>query len=134
MDEDFFDRLDKYMNINNLNDNKITVQAGLPVGALGKQRRGSRGLSVQSIAKILHTYPDLNAEWLITGDGEMIKVRVDEPSDPNNCFIGKCSECRKKDQLIADLKENILSLEEINETQKDLISEWRKMIHKDSLN
>jgi len=74
MMEDFFDRLDKYMLSKDLNDNKITVQAGLPVGAIGKQRKGSRGLSVQSIAKILHVYTDLNADWLITGEGDMSKT------------------------------------------------------------
>jgi len=119
MDKDFFDRLDKYMNINNLNDNKITVQAGLPVGALGKQRRGSRGLSVQSIAKILHTYPDINAEWLITGDGEMTKGGENTLSEPQSGYIGKCAECKQKDQRIADLLETIA-------VQKELISELKK--------
>ncbi|HBX44445.1 MAG TPA: hypothetical protein DEG28_00930 [Porphyromonadaceae bacterium] len=75
MSGDFFDRLDKYIDHKGLNDNKVTVQCGLPVGSLGKQRKGGRGLSVQSIAKILHTYSDLNSEWLLTGKGEMLKER-----------------------------------------------------------
>ena len=68
--EDFFDRLDKYMNVNNLNDNQMTRKAGLSIGSLGKQRKGSRGLSNESIAKILLAYSDLSAEWLLTGKGE----------------------------------------------------------------
>ena len=64
---DFFDRLDKYMEYSGLNDNKLTVLAQLSVGALGKQRKGGRGLSVESIARIL------NAEWLMTGNGDMLK-------------------------------------------------------------
>jgi hypothetical protein len=118
MNEDFFDRLDKYMNFIGLNDNKITVQAGLPVGALGKQRRGGRGLSVQSIAKILHTYPDINAEWLITGDGEMIKGGENTLSEPQSSYIGTCAECKQKDQRIADLLETIT-------VQKELIAELK---------
>ena len=70
---DFFDRLDKYMEYSGLNDNKLTVLAQLSVGALGKQRKGGRGLSVESITRILHTCPDLNAEWLMTGNGDMLK-------------------------------------------------------------
>lgn len=73
MDEDFFDRLDKFMNMKGLNDNQITVQAGLSQGAIGKQRKKGRGLSVDSIAKILYAYPMLNADWLLTGRGEMLK-------------------------------------------------------------
>ena len=45
---DFFDRLDKYMEYSGLNDNKLTVLAQLSVGALGKQRKGGRGLSVEN--------------------------------------------------------------------------------------
>ena len=119
MNEDFFDRLDKYMNIKNLNDNKITVQAGLPVGSLGKQRKGGRGLSVQSIAKILHTYPDINAEWLITGDGEMIKDGENILSESQSSYFGQCAECKQKDLRIADLLETIA-------VQKELIIEMKK--------
>lgn len=68
---DFFSRLDTYMKINNLNDNKLTIEAGLANGIIGKARkRGS--LSQDNIAKILHTYP-LDANWLFTGSGNMIR-------------------------------------------------------------
>lgn len=74
---DFFDRLDKYMEESGLNDNKLTVLAQLSVGALGKQRKGGRGLSVDSVAKILHACPNLNAEWLLTGEGKMLKDKME---------------------------------------------------------
>lgn len=72
--DDFFSRLDKFMEIKGLNDNQMTVSAGLSVGALGKQRKGSRGLSSDSIAKILCAYPELNANWLLTGQGTMTEL------------------------------------------------------------
>lgn len=54
-----------------LNDNKITVEAGISNGLIGKARkRGS--LSQDNISKILHTYPEFNAHWWFTGKGEMI--------------------------------------------------------------
>ncbi len=61
------------MNFKDLNDNQVTVKAGLSVGSLGKQRKKGRGLSSQSIAKLLHAYSDLNPGWLLTGDGAMLK-------------------------------------------------------------
>lgn len=78
--EDFFHRLDKYLKYKGLNDNQVTVTAGLSVGSLGKQRRGSRGLSSDSIAKLLYSYSDLNAEWLLTGNGSMLKHENNETS------------------------------------------------------
>lgn len=59
------------MNHRNLNDNKISIEAGIANGIIGKARkRGS--LSQSNIAKIIKTYPQLNARWLLTGQGEML--------------------------------------------------------------
>jgi uncharacterized protein YhaN len=70
--KDFFKRLDEYMKHSNLNDNKITVETGIANALIGKARkRGS--LSQDNISKILYRYSNLNARWLLTGDGEMLK-------------------------------------------------------------
>ncbi len=68
----FFSRLDRYMEFKGLNDNKVTIETGISNGLIGKARK--RGaLSQDNISKILHTYRDLDANWLFTGKGEMIK-------------------------------------------------------------
>lgn len=103
MENNFFTRLDQFMQYKNLNDNKITVQTKLAVGTLGKQRRNGKGMSYESIVKILKTYPELNPTWLILGDGEM---------------------------LLKDQKKNI-SLESISEilsTQKKLITRQQEKL------
>lgn len=67
-----FERLDIFMKTKGLNDNKITLETGISNGIIGKARkRGS--LSQDNISKILYSYPDLNANWLFTGEGEMLK-------------------------------------------------------------
>lgn len=69
---DFFERLDKFMKYKGLNDNRITVEVGISNGLIGKARkRGS--LSQDNISKILYTYSDLDANWLMTGKGNMLK-------------------------------------------------------------
>lgn len=68
---DFFERLDKFMEYKDLNDNKITVETGMSVGIIGKGRKRG-GLSQENIAKILYRYTDLNANWLFRGEGNMI--------------------------------------------------------------
>ena len=67
------DRFDKYMEINGLNDNKVTVKTGLAIGTIGKSRKEGRDLSDKAIEKILNTYPEINRVWLLTGEGEMMK-------------------------------------------------------------
>lgn len=72
MEDTLFSRLDQFMQYKGLNDNRITVQTNIAVGTLGKQRRNGKGLSYDSIVKILSTYPELNPSWLIIGKGDML--------------------------------------------------------------
>ena len=66
------DRLDLFMEKMHLNDNRISVQAGLSNGVIGKSRMEGRDLSQRAIEKILLVYTNLNPEWLLTGEGDML--------------------------------------------------------------
>lgn len=69
---DFFSRLDNYLKYKGLNDNKLTIETGISNGLIGKARK--RGaLSQENISKILYKYPELDANWLLTGKGDMLK-------------------------------------------------------------
>ena len=72
MESTLFTRLGLFMTHKGLNDNQITIQAKIAVGTLGKQRRSGKGLSYDSLVKILTTYPELNPTWLLLGTGEML--------------------------------------------------------------
>ncbi|MBD1420806.1 hypothetical protein [Sphingobacterium chuzhouense] len=114
----FFDRLDAYMVFKNLNDNRLTLDTGLSNGIIGKaRRRGS--LSQDNIAKILSTYCDLDANWLFTGEGEMLKQTQKDGQLTADKFLDfkELAEARKeiillKDEKIARLQEDIKRLEE----------------------
>lgn len=109
---DFFERLDKYMKVSGLNDNKITVEAGISNGLIGKARkRGS--LSLENISKILHKYSDLDANWLLLGEGEMRKNHIKK--EDLNVDFKELAETRKellnyKDSEISNLKKEIDNL------------------------
>jgi hypothetical protein len=71
--QNILQRLDNYALKKGLNDNKITVDAGLSVGLLGKARKKEGRIGTVSIEKILSAYPDINPEWLLKGSGEMLR-------------------------------------------------------------
>ena len=133
--DNFFSRLDKFMRFKGLNDNKITVQAKIAVGTLGKQRRGGKGLSYESISKILYTYPELSAEWLMTGKGEMIKVEEEAPADLISlvAIVNKLSMevtrlNEKSDLLINQMEYIRLQLSTAQETNNRLVAQIQNNI------
>lgn len=108
MDEDFFDRLDKFLKFKGLNDHQITVQAGLSIGVIGRQRKTGRALAVANIAKILYAYPELNADWLITGRGEMlVTVATPAPEEKKEIVHEEMPTLR---DIITDQRNEIASL------------------------
>ena len=83
---DFFGRLDMFMKYRGLNDNKISVAAGISNGLIGKGRKRG-GISQENISKLITSYPELNANWLLTGQGDMLRGQsapevAPPPSEP----------------------------------------------------
>lgn len=85
----FIERLQYFMKKEGINDNQITVNAGLSVGLIGKAKNSGKGMNAANIEKILLTYPTLNADWLLTGRGEMF-------SKNNNVAVVGESEINKE--------------------------------------
>ena len=75
------DRLDEYMAATGINDNQMTVNAGLSIGLLNNARKGGYDIGRKSIEKILSQYQDLSRVWLLTGEGEMLKRAHDVSPD-----------------------------------------------------
>ncbi|WP_455590478.1 S24 family peptidase [Bacteroides sp.] len=70
--DSFIDRLQYYMQQKGINNNQMTVAAGLSVGLIGRAIKSKSGLNSESIEKILYAYPDVNPNWLLAGRGEML--------------------------------------------------------------
>lgn len=75
--KNFIERLQYYMQKKGINDNQMTVNAGLSVGLIGKAKSSNKGMNAANIEKILLACPDLNSDWLLTGRGEMFKAKCD---------------------------------------------------------
>lgn len=113
------DRFDFYMKSAGLNDNKVTVQLDLTVGLIGKSRKEGRDLSRPVIMKILDYYTDLNSQWLLTGEGPMLKS--DQPENPME------EQPFSNSSLIDYLQRKVAELEgkidKLNEEKADLLQE-----------
>lgn len=94
MGNNFIERLQYFMNQRGINDNQMTIAAGLSVGLLGKLKKSGKGMSSVNIEKILSSYPELNADWLLTGRGSMF--RAEPSSSPWESLVKAVAEELKK--------------------------------------
>lgn len=105
MEKGFINRLDEYMKANKVNDNQMTVRAALSIGLIAKCRKNGKGMLSDNIEKILLAYPDLSADWLLTGRGEM---RKGDSVNTNDSLIEVISDQQK---TIKYLREKLEAVE-----------------------
>lgn len=104
----FIERLQFFMTKEGINDNQMTVAAGLSVGLLGKAKLAGKGMSSNNIEKILLAYPDLSPDWLLTGRGEMLKTNGTLSNTPSLSQNGNASPIGGKDnELSPNNQENL---------------------------
>ena len=108
MQNNIIDRLFLFMADKSINDNQMTVCAGLSIGVIGKMRKGiTKGLNSSNIEKILHAYPDLSSEWLLRGEGEMYKSKTSNEQSEWKVLL---KEINDRDELIRKQAEQIGAL------------------------
>jgi transcriptional regulator with XRE-family HTH domain len=70
-------RLQQFMDHEKLNVYQINKESGLSKGLISNAFSNQRGLTASTLEAILNTYPQLNANWLIVGRGEMFNAEPD---------------------------------------------------------
>lgn len=108
------DRINKIMETNKARSirdfaNMINVKEV----TLTKQLNGERAISLDTIVSILSAFPDISSEWLIRGEGEMIKRNgvLSEPNATYNvldfviaCKDSSAEELDAAEQMIESIK------------------------------
>ena len=127
---DFFGRLDMFMRYRGLNDNKISLAAGISNGLIGKGRKRG-GISQENISKLIHAYPELDANWLLTGQGSMRREQsapevAPPPSEP--AFPGFIEEIKSLSVKVGRLEaENEHLRAAIEAKQKEIEAQQREI-------
>jgi hypothetical protein len=108
-----------YLDINSITKYKFYQETGITRGILDQ----NNGISEENITKFLAYYKDVNPEWLITGNGSMIKNNniVEDPE-----AVYKVSKIPKEDA--SSLNYTIAAQKETIELQRELISILKKKL------
>lgn len=110
------DRLLEFVKHLNISIRQFEEECDMCNGYIQHMRKG---VGKSKLENILNRYPQLNREWLLYGEGEMLK---------SDTYVAKLQEIEKKDvNIIRVLEEKILMLENIIE-QKDKLLEQKDML------
>lgn len=87
---------------------QFSQSVGMNATTIGRQLKGEQAMSLALIAGVLNLFPDLSAEWLLRGRGEMYldAQGVMEEPDPNESLTwqAKYEELEKRyNQLLGAL-------------------------------
>ena len=67
-------RVREFLSCNSISINSLAKQINVAQATLNPQLRGDRTLAANIVVKILEAFPDISAEWLLRGEGEMYKA------------------------------------------------------------
>lgn len=126
------DRVKQFIDYKGISKYKFCQQLGFS----NKFLDNSSNMGTDKAGKILRHYPDLNPEWLLTGEGEMLKVKMSKEAPgqyPENkqeesslgvskssyAYSQKNSTDELKDKLILQQEKNIELMEEITRLKKE---------------
>ena len=100
---------------------KISKEIGVSNGYFSKTKAKNGSVGGDIIEKIVNYYTDVNVEWLITGEGPMLKQeQKSQTNTPDDKYLKLLEEHNKtlKEQLKDKEEKEALSKEKIQELQQ----------------
>ncbi len=114
---DALQRLKEVLAYSGLSVRAFAIKCGVSQPTLDKQLKGLRGISIETIMSVLYAFPDISAEWLMRGVGEMIiskrpnTAELDRINKLVNTIATLQDTIDAKSNTISNLKERIKQLE-----------------------
>ena len=110
--------------------NKIKLSGSAVLENIVSGRRSKPSFDV--LQKIILAFDNIDANWLITGKGEMFKADpVDQPLKPAPVQANEpapaynCKECKHKQEIINSQKQQIETLHQLAHSKDELINQLR---------
>lgn len=111
---DLLGRLKAVVAYSSLSDRAFALRCGLKQPTLDKQLRGTRSVSIETIIAVAKAFPEISADWLLCGEGEMLRSSNKEAeriSKLIDTITTLQDAINTKSQTIATLTEQIKKLE-----------------------
>lgn len=89
MEHDIKQRIKTILKVKGISINILSKELGIPQNSLNRQINSETTLSANTILSIIGYFNDLSSDWLITGNGEMLKPQ--QQQGINNKYEGSFS-------------------------------------------
>lgn len=103
-----------------LSDRAFALKCGIAQNTLSRQLSGAREVSLTTISAVLENNPEISAEWLLRGNGEMLLTSASNENDRLSKLIDTIA---FQQDTINNLQRRIKELEAeliINNRQKNI--------------
>lgn len=117
------DRLMQFIKYAGLSARQFDISIGASNGYTLRMNKNRASIGSDVLETILHTYPDLNVVWLLTGEGPMLKSELeDEILDFDNLPISK----QREIELIIEEKIREKQREDLKDILREVTGEMKK--------
>lgn len=114
-------RIEQLKNFYGLTTRGLAIKCGMNQPTLDRMLKGINALNLTCITSILSTFPDISAEWLLRGEGDMTKA---ETTSKEMERINKLTNVVESLQEVIDVKNQTIAM--LNERIKQLESQTQK--------
>lgn len=105
---------------------KFTKNIGMSYASFKGEAKKST-INSDAIVNIITNYPDINPIWLLTGQGEMVKIKDDDINKDELAVVALVDNVRMQKKLsVYEIK--VKRLEELNDAYKDEIRDLKNEI------
>lgn len=90
MSENTLQRIKKFIDSKGISVRVFEKNVGMSNGSFASQLKNNKTIGVDKLENILHVYPEINPEWILTGDGEMLRSKNDnciQDNQSNNFLL-----------------------------------------------
>lgn len=103
-------RIKEYIDFKRIRISAFEKSVGFSNGLFGGQLKRNKTIGLDKLESILKTYPDLNADWVLTGKGNMLKKGGNEniPVTNQNEILYSLNTLMATQQRIVSLLEQLV--------------------------
>ena len=76
-------RIKKYIDYKGVNNSTFEKEVGMSNGSFASQLKNNKTIGVDKLENILKIYPEINPDWLLTGNGSMLKFENEKTEQKN---------------------------------------------------